>query len=276
MRRLGLGPADDIAFGPEGERVLGRNRRDPAFWKRYRGGTAGELWADLKGQGEFKRLVRTGGNLAWPLWVGGRVYFVSDHEGTGNLYSVTPAGRGLKRHTDHKDFYVRNPAGDGARVVYQHGASLRLLDPAAGTDVEVAIDLASPRPQRARRFVSAARHVEDWELHPQAIRWRSFRGKLPRWATGKAPRSSIGERDAARYRLPRWLGDGSASSSSRTPAGRRPSRSTASRPAPRSSPSASPGLDIGRAVSFAVDPKADRALVTNHRNDTARPGRLGR
>ncbi|MBI5596476.1 MAG: PDZ domain-containing protein [Elusimicrobia bacterium] len=268
VRRLGLGPADDLCFGPGGERVLGRNRRDPAFWKRYRGGTAGELWADLKGKGEFRRLVRTGGNMAWPLWVGERVFFVSDHEGVGNLYSVLPSGRGLKRHTAHKDFYVRNPSSDGKRIAYQHGASLRVYDPGRGTDAELPVETASPRPQRARRFVSAARYVEDWELHPQGHSLALvFRGKLSTMGNWEGPALQHGERDAARYRLPRWLGDGKRAVVVSDAGGEEALEVVTVSPAGQTPPRRLAGLDIGRATTLAVDPKADRVLLTNHRNE---------
>src|SRR5258708_35740752 len=57
-RQLPVGMANAIAYGPGGKSVIGRNIGEPARWKRYRGGTAGYLWCDAAGNGEFKRLLR--------------------------------------------------------------------------------------------------------------------------------------------------------------------------------------------------------------------------
>ena len=83
---LPLGPACNMSFGKKGA-VIGRNTGDPARWKRYRGGTAGEIWIDEHGTGEFRKLIELEGNLATPMWIGDRIYFISDHEGIGNIYT---------------------------------------------------------------------------------------------------------------------------------------------------------------------------------------------
>ncbi len=151
---LPFGFARSITFGPNGGVVLGRNTNDSARRKRYRGGTTGHLWIDRQGSGEFSRfLTDLDGNIASPMWltVNGeeRVYFSSDHEGIGNLYSCTPAGTDVRRHTDHEDYYVRNPSTDGRRIVYHAGADLFLYDPTADQSVKIDVAYHSPRASSA-------------------------------------------------------------------------------------------------------------------------------
>ena len=74
-----IGPVQHISYGSSGGVVIGRNTTDPARWKRYRGGTAGDLWIDVEGNGEFQRLIRLDGNPSSPMWVGARIFFLSDH-----------------------------------------------------------------------------------------------------------------------------------------------------------------------------------------------------
>ena len=162
---LPFGPVESVAFGPE----VGDERpvvlasvlsREPAWWKRYRGGTAGKLWIDSDGNGEFERLVpELDGNLTDPMWVDGRIAFLSDHEGFGNLYSVLPGGGDLRRHTDHEDFYVRHAATDGQRIVFESAGELWVLHDLRSDAVRLDISLGSASQSRRPGLLKTEKHL---------------------------------------------------------------------------------------------------------------------
>ena len=167
-RRLPWGQATRVDFAPDGGILIGRFGADPARWKRYRGGRSGQLWVDPEGSGDFQPLTPAPGDLHAPCWIGQRVYFISDHEGVGNVYSCLADGTDLRTHSRHRDFYARNLSSDGRRLVYHCGADLYLLDPQAAEPVKLDFQLGSSRPQRGRRFVAAGKYLDSAKLSPDA------------------------------------------------------------------------------------------------------------
>jgi tricorn protease len=207
--RLELGHAITLDVAQDGATLLGRNAIDPARWKRYRGGTAGHLWVDACGDGAFVRICRElPGNLVWPMWIGGRVFFLSDHEGIGNIYSVAPDGSDLRRHTDERDYYARFPATDGERIVYACGGELVLLDPRTGLVRRVDVRAPSSGAETARRFLEASDFLEMWQPSNDgtalALVSRGRTYTMPLWEEAV---TEHGVDDGARRRLVAWLHD---------------------------------------------------------------------
>ena len=126
-RPLNYGIASNISYSSNFT-VLGRNTQDPARWKRYKGGTAGELWIDPKNDLNFKKLINIKGNMACPMIIENRVYFLSDHNGICNIYSCSKNGTSLKQHTFHKNYYARNASTDGKSIVYHSGADIYIYN----------------------------------------------------------------------------------------------------------------------------------------------------
>ncbi|NEB77522.1 peptidase S41, partial [Streptomyces sp. SID14478] len=143
---LPYGPVGGVAYGPDGQVVLlsAPMGREAAWWKRYRGGTAGKLWIDRAGEGEFARLhADLDGNIEYPMWIGERLAFLCDHEGVGALYSSLADGSDLRRHTPlggtsrtepGAGFYARHAATDGTRVVYASAGELWVVDDLQGAE----------------------------------------------------------------------------------------------------------------------------------------------
>ncbi|MEU1436111.1 S41 family peptidase [Streptomyces sp. NPDC005786] len=210
--RLPWGPVSDIAVGEiDGERrtllLTGKPPHEPAAWKRYRGGATGRLW--LHGE---RLLPDIGGHLDSPMFVAGRIAFLSDHEGVGNLYSCRPDGTGLRRHTDHDAFYARHASSDGRRVVYQCAGEVWLVDDLESPDAvprKLEVRLGGPRAGRRTYQVPAASNVDSLSVdetgRASAV---SVRGSLY-WLTHRdGPARTITDTPGVRVRLPEMLGSG--------------------------------------------------------------------
>jgi tricorn protease len=210
-RLLPFGPVNDVAIENAGTALLtGSVAHEPAFWKRYRGGRVGKLWTATGTDPLFMRVLGDlDGQLAGPMLVGGRLFFLSDHEGTGNIYSCALDGGGVRRHTDHDGMYARNPATDGQRIVYHVAGDIWILDsPEAAEPRKLEVTLGSPAPARAPRLVSARDHLGgvDCDQTGQAS-VVEVRGTV-HWLTHQdGPARALHVDPAARARLPRVLGE---------------------------------------------------------------------
>src|SRR5690349_9175612 len=210
-RLLPFGPVNDVAIEGAGTALLtGSVAHEPAFWKRYRGGTRGRLWTATGTDPLFTRVLGgLDGQLAGPMLIGGRLFFLSDHEGTGNIYSCGLDGSDVRRHTDHDGMYARNPATDGQRIVYHVAGDIWILDsPEAAEPRKLEVTLGSPAPARAPRLVSARDHLGslDCDQAGQAS-VVEVRGTV-HWLTHRdGPARALHVDPAARARLPRVLGD---------------------------------------------------------------------
>ena len=164
-RELSYGPASDVSISPEGAVLVGSSLyREPAKWKRYGGGTGGKIWYSPDGAEYERILVGVGNHLVNPMWVSGRVVFMSDHEGSAAVYSALPDGSELRRHTDHGPYYARHATTDGARVVYQCAGDLWLLESLDAGPVKLDVKLGGVRSGRASFPVSAKSFLGHFSL----------------------------------------------------------------------------------------------------------------
>ncbi|HVL83318.1 MAG TPA: S41 family peptidase, partial [Pseudonocardia sp.] len=216
-RRLPYGPLSDLALDAAGAvLLLSTTDTEMAWWKRYRGGTAGRLWWDPDGAGEFTRILADlDGQLGSPMLVGDRIAFLSDHEGWGNLYSVDRSGGDLRRHTDHGapgevPFYVRHASTDRTRVVYESAGELWLvesLEPGASPR-RLDVRLGGPRTAREPFRITASSWLDS------AVPDRTgrvsvvvVRGTVHRLTHRDGPARTLLARPGARARLAQPLGE---------------------------------------------------------------------
>ena len=179
--------------------VIGRNTQDPARWKRYKGGTAGELWVDKNNDFNFKKLINVKGNMACPMIIKNEIYFISDHDGVGNLYSCYKNGKNLKQHTFHNKYYARNASTDGRKIVYHAGADLFIYDLKNSKKIDIIYN--SGFTKKARKFDSTFYYLESLSLNSKGTMLNSTaRGKNFTMCNWDGPVIQHGKFQGVRYR----------------------------------------------------------------------------
>ncbi len=265
-RELNLGHARGLSFSSEGRLVLGRNTADPARWKRYRGGTAGEIWVQREGADEYVRLPLPDGNPCWPMWIGERIFLLADHEGIGNIYSCAPDGSGIRRHTNEGEYYVRFPSTDGKRIVYSAGGDVKLYDVERDEVTLIEVKTHSTAPQRARRFENVSESLEHFAPSPDgtslALDARGQLFTMPLFE-GAVMRHGFGSR--ARTRATQWLYDGERLAAVTDVNGYE--QIAIYRADALTEPKLVTDGDIGRVTDMVASPTDDTIVFANHRHE---------
>jgi tricorn protease len=152
---LPLPMAEDGSFSPDSSHIA----YSPVFhwqnaWKRYNGGQTLKIWlADLS-DSSVTEIPRQNSNDFNPMWVGGKVYFLSDRKGSVTLFSYDLASKTVTELVKNEGLDLKSASAASDAIVYEQFGALHLYDLSTGKahpiSITVAADLAEVRPHFAK------------------------------------------------------------------------------------------------------------------------------
>ena len=121
----------------------------------YRGGNKASVWRWQLGSNAEAVQISPDNDRSYraPMLWQNQLYLLSEDNGVDNLWRMSLDGSNLTKLTSHQDFEVRAPNLHEGRIVYQHGADLRVFDIASGSDKVMNIDLVSDFEQTRTRWI---------------------------------------------------------------------------------------------------------------------------
>ncbi len=209
--RLPLPSGAEASFSPDGTRLAYvPHAQWQAAWKRYRGGQTTPIWiADLS-DSKVTEVPRDNSNDHDPIWIGDRVYFLSDRSGPVSLFAYDTATRQVSEVVpNHGLDFKSASAGPGVIVIEQFGG-IKLLDLSSGAvetvEISVSGDLLEVRPHFVK--VEPGR-LEAFGLSPSGVRalfeaW----GEILTVPTDKGDIRNLTRSPAVADRDPAWSPDG--------------------------------------------------------------------
>ncbi|MFD2780214.1 hypothetical protein ACFS32_02730 [Novosphingobium pokkalii] len=149
-----LPSGEEGAFSPDGTRMAYSpiEQWQPA-WKQYRGGQTARIWVARLSDSAVTPIPRPNSNDRHPLWIGDKVYFLSDRDGPTTLYSYDPASGAVTRLVDNANGFDMAGIGAGpGGIVIDHFGALELYDIASGKVSPVPVTIDADLPQRRPHF----------------------------------------------------------------------------------------------------------------------------
>jgi tricorn protease len=140
------------------------------FWKGYKGGQHTEIWISRLADSSTVRIPNLNSNEDDPMWVGNKVYFLSDRDGPVTLYAYDTDTRQVQRLIDNKGFDITSASAGPGGIVYSQFGQLSIYDFATGTTHAVPVTVAGDLPQRRPYFASVADDIMSASLSPNGVR----------------------------------------------------------------------------------------------------------
>ncbi len=183
--------------------------------KRYKGGSAQQIWAysDTNARDGTEAQHLTKGvetTNRQPMCAQGRIYFLSDRDGTMNVWSMTAAGGDVRQHTKLKDFDIRAASASANHIALQLAGEIWLLTLADNSLKKVPISLQSDFMQlRPRWLKNPLDYITDVALSPNGENVAlNARGQLFSTPVDAGRRVEITRDSATRLRNVAYAPDG--------------------------------------------------------------------
>ncbi|QQL48909.1 S41 family peptidase [Mucilaginibacter ginkgonis] len=150
LAQASIGTYDDA-----GNLYFTRFQNQGSKTKRYKGGYIEQLWK-FDGKHEAASLTSDfDGTSTSPMYVNGHIFFLSDRDGTMNLWSIDLDGKNLKQQTFSKGWDLQTPSVYGSTIVYQKGADIWTYDITANAEKMLDIKLVSDFDQRKPKWIKS-------------------------------------------------------------------------------------------------------------------------
>jgi len=138
--------------------------------KHYRGGTASPVWIARLSDSSVEKLPRKDSNDSTPMWIGDKIYFLSDRDGPVNLYVYDTKSKQVNAALSSNGVDIKSASAGPGAIVYEQFGSIHLYDLATGKQHAVNISVTGDFPAVRPHYVPAGDQIENANISPTGAR----------------------------------------------------------------------------------------------------------
>ena len=198
------------SFSPDGSHIAYQplTRWQPD-WKRYHGGQTAPIWIARLSDSSVEKLPRENSNDFNPMWVGNKIYFLSDRGGAVSLYSYDVSSKAITDVVHNSGLDLKSASAGADSIVYEQFGQIYLYDlktsQSKKVDIRINADLITVRPH----FEKVGTRISNAAISPTGARAVfEARGEILTVPAEKGDVRDITNTTNVMERDPSWSPDG--------------------------------------------------------------------
>jgi tricorn protease len=208
--------AEEGSFSPDGKQIAyvpfwNRRAQPNAYisWKHYRGGLASPIWLAHLSDSHIEKVPRKDSNDFNPMWVGDKVYFLSDRKGPVTLFAYDVAGKTVEQVLANDGLDLQSASAGPDALVYEQFGALYLFEPKSGKSQRIDVRVAGDLPAVRSHFEKVGKSVRNGRISPTGVRAVfEARGEIVTVPTDKGDIRNLTQTPGVAERDPAWSPNG--------------------------------------------------------------------
>jgi tricorn protease len=202
--------ATEGAFSPDGARLayqpLSQWQPD---WKRYRGGQTASILIARLSDSWVEKIPRENSNDFNPMWIGNKVYFLSDRSGATTLFSYDTASKRVVEVVHNTGLDIKSASAGPDAIVYERFGEIFVFDIKSEKSQKVNIQLAGDLPSVRPRYERVGNRISNARISPSGARAVfEARGEIVTVPAEKGDARNLTSTTGVMERDPAWSPDG--------------------------------------------------------------------
>jgi tricorn protease len=203
------------AYSPDGKKFVyaplgtGGGFGNFTAWKRYRGGRASYLWLADMSTLDTVKIPRTDSQDFNPMWLGDRIYFLSDRTGKVSLFRYDPATMSVTDVVKNTGYDINSANAGGGGIVYDQFGEIHVFDVKTGKSSKIDIEVTGDMPEVRPRFLDVSAELRNGRISPTGARAVfEAHGEVLTLPAAKGDFRNLTNTPGVMERTPAWSPDG--------------------------------------------------------------------
>ena len=178
-------------------------------WKRYRGGQTPSIWIAKLADSSIEKLPKENSKDFAPMWIGDKVYFLSDRNGATTLFSYDTNSKQVSQLITNTGLDIKSASAGPGAIVYEQFGAINLFDLKSGKTNKVNISLNADLPSVRPHFERVGTRISNAAISPSGARAIfEARGEIVSVPAEKGDPRNLTSTTGVMERDPAWSPDG--------------------------------------------------------------------